>query len=513
MSHSSTTNNALQMSDLSNRQEFEKSQRDMARMQQFGKVMESKAISDGQRNKYTSKLKELRTFLHNFEEIGEETGARGDVTYKKTRPYQKFVSEKAQYAFGIKGKRLAKHPEIVELFLLSLKPCKRGKRADRPLPQSDLANGQQQQESEEWVGKGVPMLKQYRAAISHLFSVQDVEPSNKYSNHMKKFFKGLGNDAAAKGKRRKAKESGKDALPYPLYIDIMQKYGAMGKCMFVAFLGMTWNLICRGKQTANIYLSQLRVDNDAMTVSYESTKTDSEGRTITTLEPRHLYANPFNWKCCVFTWLGIYFLTESNLHVSNLDADGDGLLFPGRYSRAPSTCSCDSAHLCRRDKKTGEPNQKDTFAKGLKRDKDKKGCLNSTFQRHGCDPNDSGVHSVRKGAATIVASASTAGPSMPAICNRCNWSIGTVLDRYLRYEGAGDQFVGRTVALMGLLSSWKFMVLPPHFVCDVSADVLRLFPIISSVPTLLPVLSLCLASVVYHYKCGHLRELPDDHVL
>jgi hypothetical protein len=88
-----------------------------------------------------------------------------------------------------------------------------------------------------------------------------------------------------------------------------------------------------------------------------------------------------------------------------------------------------------------------------------------------------------------------------------------VLDRYLRYEGAGDQFVGRTVALMGLLSSWKFMVLPPHFVCDVSADVLRLFPIISSVPTLLPVLSLCLASVVYHYKCGHLRELPDDHVL
>jgi hypothetical protein len=63
MSHSSTTNNALQMSDLSNRQEFEKSQRDMARMQQFGKVMESKAISDGQRNKYTSKLKELRTFF------------------------------------------------------------------------------------------------------------------------------------------------------------------------------------------------------------------------------------------------------------------------------------------------------------------------------------------------------------------------------------------------------------------------------------------------------------------
>ena len=329
MPHSSATHNAVQMADRSNQQAFEQSKRDVARLQQFGKTMESKAISDGQRNKYTTKLKELRTFLHEFEKVEEDSGRGGAVTYKKTHPYRKFVSDKAKYAFGIKGKHIAKKPEIVELFLMSLKPCKRGKRA---------ANGQQQQESEDWVGKGVPMLKQYRAAISHMFSVQDVEPSNSYTNHMKKFFKGLGNDAAAKGKRRKAKESGKDSLPYPLYIDIMQKYGAIGKCMFVAFLGMTWNLICRGKQTANIYLSQLRVDNDAITVSYESTKTDSEGRTTTTLEPRHLYANPFNWKCCIFTWLGIYFLTESNLHVSNLEADGDCLLFPGRYvlSRNPN---------------------------------------------------------------------------------------------------------------------------------------------------------------------------------
>jgi hypothetical protein len=365
MLHAFTThkNNELQiadMSDRSNQQAFEQSKRDMARLQEFGKTMESKAISDGQRNKYTAKLKELRTFLHDFEKVEEDGGRGGAITYKKTRPFRKFVSEKAKYAFGIKGKSIAKKPEIVELFLMSLKPCKRGRRAE---------NGQQQQESEEWVGKGVPMLKQYRAAISHMFSVQDVEPSTSYSNHMKKFFKGLGNDAAAKGKRRKAKESGKDSLPYPLYIDIMQKYGAVGKCMFVAFLGMTWNLICRGKQTANIYLSQLRVDNDAITVSYESTKTDSEGRTTTTLEPRHLYANPFNWKCCIFTWLGILFLTESNLHISNVEADEDCLLFPGRYvlSRNPkllvslrsplSTKGQENAraqpkrHLCQRTKK------------------------------------------------------------------------------------------------------------------------------------------------------------------
>jgi len=85
--------------------------------------------------------------------------------------------------------------------------------------------------------------------------------------------------------------------------------------------------------------------------------------------------------------------------------------------------------------------------------------------------------------------------------------------RYLRYEGAGDQFVGRTVSLMGLLSSWKFMVLPPHFEMDVSTDLLRLFPIASLVPTLIPVLSLCLASVVYHWRMGHFEALPKEHVL
>ena len=61
----------------------------------------------------------------------------------------------------------------------------------------------------------------------------------------------------------------------------------------------------------------------------------------------------------------------------------------------------------------------------LKGDKDEKGCLHAVFKGHGCDSKDSGVHFVGKGAATSVASASTSVPSMPAICNRCNWSRGT----------------------------------------------------------------------------------------
>ena len=45
--------------------------------------------------------------------------------------------------------------------------------------------------------------------------------------------------------------------------------------------------------------------------------------------------------------------------------------------------------------------------------------------------------------------------------------MGAIQDTYLRYEAAGDQYVGRVVA--GLpICSWKFAVLPPQIVdCDV----------------------------------------------
>lgn len=73
-----------------------------------------------------------------------------------------------------------------------------------------------------------------------------------------------------------------------------------------------------------------------------------------------------------------------------------------------------------------------------------------------------------------------------------------MLCRYLRYADAGDQFVGRTIALVGFLNSWMFAVLPPHFVDDVSSVVLELFPICVIMPSMIPVCRLALASVVYH---------------
>jgi hypothetical protein len=91
--------------------------------------------------------------------------------------------------------------------------------------------------------------------------------------------------------------------------------------------------------------------------------------------------------------------------------------------------------------------------------------------------------------------------------------MGHVRDTYLRYESAGDQFVGRTVA--GLpLESPDFAILPPHFrstAAGVVAEVVQeCFP--KSHQSLRNCLEMFLASVVYH--SDYLKaKLPANHRL
>ncbi|ETV78485.1 hypothetical protein H257_08009 [Aphanomyces astaci] len=128
---------------------------------------------------------------------------------------------------------------------------------------------------------------------------------------------------------------------------------------------------------------------------------------------------------------------------------------------------------------------------------------------------DIGTHSIRKGAATFVSSGSTGGPSIISVCLRCGWSLGNVMERYFRYEAAGDQFTGRCVA--GLpLNSADFAVLPPHFSGGndlvVGQAVQIMFLSICSEIHLVPILQLILASLVYH-RNFLIGSLPPHHAL
>ena len=84
----------------------------------------------------------------------------------------------------------------------------------------------------------------------------------------------------------------------------------------------------------------------------------------------------------------------------------------------------------------------------------------------GVDIDDIGVHSLRKGAASFVSSGATCAPPQVATNIRAGWSMGIIQDTYLRFEAAGDQYVGRVVVGLPLCSP-KFAVLPCEVDCSV----------------------------------------------
>ena len=90
-----------------------------------------------------------------------------------------------------------------------------------------------------------------------------------------------------------------------------------------------------------------------------------------------------------------------------------------------------------------------------------------TFAALGITPEDFGTHSIRKGAATHMATGSTASPPIASICLRANWAMPGVLNRYIRYENAGDQFVGKCVSGRSRKSK-EFAASPPYW--DFSAE-------------------------------------------
>ncbi len=61
---------------------------------------------------------------------------------------------------------------------------------------------------------------------------------------------------------------------------------------------------------------------------------------------------------------------------------------------------------------------------------------------------DMGSHSTRKGACSHALAGSTVAPQIVSICLQVMWSMGLVKERYLHYEKAGNQHLGRVVSGM-----------------------------------------------------------------
>jgi hypothetical protein len=102
---------------------------------------------------------------------------------------------------------------------------------------------------------------------------------------------------------------GKEPLSFSLYAKIclqLLKNGSSGSRFAHAYLTMTWNLICRANNTANILFEHLSCCEDAIGVKFAKSKTDQTGDGPK--DARHVYANPLIPEISVPLALGIYFL-------------------------------------------------------------------------------------------------------------------------------------------------------------------------------------------------------------
>jgi len=251
-----------------------------------------------------------------------------------------------------------------------------------------------------------------------------------------------------------------------------------------SFLTLTWNLMCRSKNTVNIHRNHISWENDSLTIQFAHMKTDMMG--FEEAVKRHVFANPLIPTICPVLALSVYLAVTPSTNTN-------GKLFFGS-------------------------NQYERFRKFLS---DIVKNHADDIQAMGIDPHDIGVHSIRKGAATYACSGSTCGPSIAATCNRAGWTMGKVKDTYIQYEAAQDQYLGRILAGLNV-QSHEFAVSPPYVISStpeesILHDMSSVFPFAIATECRLH-MKFCLASLLFHKaflseKVGNSSRIRTNPIL
>ena len=270
---------------------------------------------------------------------------------------------------------------------------------------------------------------------------------------------------------------GMDPLPFSVYRVLCREIMKQPTAEFTfahCFMVICWNLICRSSNALHIRFVHMGWREDALQIKFAQQKNDQLGEKPK--DPRSVYANPIMPEVCPILALALFLLNQRCPR-------GENCLFPGS---APY----------------------DRFRKVLARIRLLPDVV-TIFESYGVDPDNVGTHSLRKGAATYVSSGSTAAPSVQAINLRAGWAMGGVQDRYYRFEGAGDQYVGRTVCGLPIHSD-EFATLCPSFkTLNIAKEAGQLF--FPSLPESMGAIKQYMAaSFCYHAEYLD-RLLPEDH--
>jgi integrase len=324
----------------------------------------------------------------------------------------------------------------------------------------------------------------YNSCLSALNSMYEdfgIGLPSEFNKDSKSFFKGFKRTISSNVVRGHGKVvSGKKPMEYSLYKLLSKSFLEYRDPEYVFghfFLTICWNLMCRASNAVNIRFSHLEWKEDALGVYFAQMKNDQTGERPR--DPRHVYANPLDPAICPILALGLYLICFPSVLEQND-------LFPGgsQYERFRHNLNS----LLRKQHVAAE-----LVARGM-------------------SPDDLGTHSVRKGIATWLTSGSTVCPPITPIHLRLGWALPGVTGTYMRYEAAGDQYVGRAAAGLPILEA-SFATLPPFFkerTCDVDNAIKLCFPTLQ--PEMQRIVEFSVASLVYHHDFLKATLHPDHFV-
>lgn len=206
--------------------------------------------------------------------------------------------------------------------------------------------------------------------------------------------------------------------------------------MIWVFSLLMWHCMSRSINVGILSLSNFNVFNDCITIKHYTTKTEKTGEKINN---KHCYCNAEEPCYNLFLALAVYF-TLNQLHFKE-----SSYLFKksDTEDKAGSNGYCSQLS--------------ELFASNS--------VALSCFIRAG----HANAHGFRKGSSTHAASGTTLSPSITSIAKRGDWSLGKILDIYWKFAEAGDQFLGRVLALF-CPNSEGFDALPPHFIMNDPMD-------------------------------------------
>lgn len=261
-------------------------------------------------------------------------------------------------------------------------------------------------------------------------------------------------------------ESGKSPINYAGYKYLCEQLlnsdspqAIFGHC----FLTLEWSLMARADNVTKTHIDHIQWRDDCMIVYFAHTKSDQEG--VNQNEPWHVYANPVDPAVCPILAMAKYIFSHPEL------LQGDVKLFPGRsqYNRFMKLF------------------QKLIYVNAIR------------LTELGNNPDNLGSHSARKGSSTLCTTGCTVCPPYISICLRAGWALPGVQNRYLHFQEAGDQYVGRTVTGLNPLST-DFAISPPYFDGDeqeITLYVDSLVPV-GATNQMKALMKFFIASVLYH---------------